>query len=57
METAIARRRKRITCDEEERLKYGYRVTIHFRFDNQKQEIAIVTAADNTPLLRMSYGL
>lgn len=52
METAIARRRERITCDEEERLKYGYRVTTHFRFDNQKQEIAIITAEEKTPLLR-----
>lgn len=56
METAIARRRERITCDEEERLKYGYRVTTHFRYDDLKKEDATVTATDGTLLLRLSYG-
>jgi ATP-dependent helicase YprA (DUF1998 family) len=56
METAIARRRERITCDEEERLKYGYNITTHFRYDNQKQESASVQAADGTPLLKLTYG-
>ncbi|MBE9053240.1 DEAD/DEAH box helicase [Nostocales cyanobacterium LEGE 11386] len=56
METAIARRRERITCDEEERLKYGYNITTHFRYDIQKQESAIIQAADGTPLLKLTYG-
>ncbi len=56
METAIARRRERITCDEEERLKYGYKITTHFRYDTQKQESANVQAADGTPLLKLTYG-
>lgn len=56
METAIARRRERITCDEEERLKYGYNITTHFRYASQKRESAIVEAADGTPLLRLTYG-
>jgi superfamily II DNA/RNA helicase len=56
METAIARRRERITCDEEERLKYGYNITTHFRYANQKQESAIVQAADSTPLFKLTYG-
>jgi hypothetical protein len=39
METMLTRRRERITCDEEERLKYGYNVTTHFRYsDGRKAE-------------------
>jgi ATP-dependent helicase YprA (DUF1998 family) len=56
MGTAITRRRERITCDEEERLKYGYNVTTHFRFAAQKQETATVAASDGTQLLRLTYG-
>lgn len=56
METAIARRRERITCDEEERLKYGYNITTHFRYASQKREFAIVQAADGTPLFKLTYG-
>lgn len=56
MDTAIARRRERITCDEEERLKYGYNITTHFRYAHQKQQSAIVQAADGTPLLKLTYG-
>jgi len=40
METAFTRRRERITCDEEERLKYGYNITTHFRYASQKRESA-----------------
>ncbi len=56
VETMITRRRERITCDEEERLKYGYNVTTHFRYAPQKQELATVIAADGTHLLRLIYG-
>ncbi|BAY42014.1 DEAD/DEAH box helicase domain-containing protein (plasmid) [Nostoc sp. NIES-2111] len=56
MDTAIARRRERITCDEEERLKYGYNITTHFRYANQKRESAIVQAACGTPLFKLTYG-
>ncbi|MDZ4874745.1 MAG: hypothetical protein CLLPBCKN_004141 [Chroococcidiopsis cubana SAG 39.79] len=56
VETMITRRRERITCDEEERLKYGYNVTTHFRYAPQKQEIATVIAADGTQLLQLIYG-
>jgi len=56
VETMITRRRERITCDEEERLKYGYNVTTHFRYAPQKQETATVIAADGTQLLRLIYG-
>jgi len=56
MGTMITRRRERITCDEEERLKYGYNVTTHFRYASQKQETATVSAQDGTQLLRLTYG-
>lgn len=56
METMLTRRRERITCDEEERLKYGYNVTTHFRFDAHKQERAEVTAEDGKKLLEITYG-
>jgi very-short-patch-repair endonuclease len=56
MGTMITTRRERITCDEEERLKYGYNVTTHFRYATQKQETATVLAPDGTELLRLAYG-
>lgn len=56
METASARRRERITCDEEERLKYGYNITTHFRYAPQKRQTATVQTADGTPLLKLTYG-
>ncbi|MEC4817777.1 MAG: helicase-related protein, partial [Scytonema sp. PMC 1069.18] len=65
METAFTRRRDgagapaggdRITCDEEERLKYGYNITTHFRYDRQKRISATVQTADGTALLRITYG-
>lgn len=56
LETAITRRRERITCDEEERLKYGYNITTHFRYASQKQENATVESADGIPLLKLTYG-
>ncbi|WP_417040379.1 DEAD/DEAH box helicase [Cylindrospermopsis raciborskii] len=56
METVFSHRRERITCDEEERLKYGYNTTTHFRYALQKQESATVLAADNTPLFKLTYG-
>jgi len=56
MGTMITRRRERITCDEEERLKYGYSLTTHFRYESGRQEVADVNAADGTTLLKLSYG-
>ncbi|MGK7949519.1 MAG: hypothetical protein AB4368_12145 [Xenococcaceae cyanobacterium] len=56
MDNAIARRTNRITCDQEERLKYGYKLITHFRYAQDKQQVAIVTANDGTELLRLSYG-
>jgi very-short-patch-repair endonuclease len=56
MDNAIARRTNRITCDEEERLKYGYKLITHFRYAKDKQQVATITANDGTELLRLTYG-
>jgi superfamily II DNA/RNA helicase len=56
MDTILTRRRERITCDEEERLKYGYNITTHFRYASGKKESATVLAADNTPIFKLNYG-
>ncbi len=56
MDNAIARKTHRITCDEEERLKYGYQLITHFRYAKDKQQIATIKANDGTELLRLTYG-
>lgn len=56
METAITQRRERITCDEEERLKYGYNITTHYRYSEQKRKTAIVQTSNGQPLLRLTYS-
>jgi ATP-dependent helicase YprA (DUF1998 family) len=56
METAITQRRDRITCDEEERLKYGYNITTHYRYSEQKRKTAIVHTSTGQPMLRLTYS-
>ena len=56
MDNAIARKTNRITCDEEERLKYGYDLITHFQYAPRKQRTAKVVAEDGTELHRLSYG-
>lgn len=66
MNTASTKRRQRITCDEEERLKYGYTMSTHFRYASNKREVAKVLfqrdSNENTNknltecLLEISYG-
>jgi len=56
METAITQQRDRITCDEEERLKYGYNITTHYRYSEQKRKTAIVKTSDGKPFLRLTYS-
>lgn len=56
MDTMLTRRRERITCDEEERLKYGYNVTTHFRYNETKRKSAEVISAAGTTLLELTYG-
>ncbi|TVQ45023.1 MAG: DEAD/DEAH box helicase [Gloeocapsa sp. DLM2.Bin57] len=56
MDTMLTRRRERITCDEEERLKYGYNITTHFRFNGGKQELATVITDDGSQIMELTYG-
>lgn len=56
LESLSTRRYKRITCDEEERLKHGYNITTHFRFAEGKQEPATVTDSQGKKLLQLTYG-
>ncbi|VEP13143.1 DEAD/DEAH box helicase (fragment) [Hyella patelloides LEGE 07179] len=56
MDNAIARKSLRITCDEEERLKYGYDLITHFQYAEDKQQKAKAIAEDETELLSLSYG-
>ncbi|MGK7949956.1 MAG: DEAD/DEAH box helicase [Xenococcaceae cyanobacterium] len=56
MDNAIARKTNRITCDEEERLKYGYDLVTHFQYVSDKQRTVKVLSNDGTELLRLSYG-
>ncbi len=56
MDNAIARKTLRITCDEEERLKYGYDLITHFQYARDKQRSGKVVSKDGTELLRLSYG-
>lgn len=54
-------RRERITCDEEERRRMGYKITTHFRFapspGGQKRVVeAIAYDGANNPLLKLVYA-
>lgn len=53
-ETMITRRRERITCDEEERLKYGYQITTHYHFDTPNPSEAYVTDCEGNHLLKLT---
>lgn len=54
MPTTTSKRNQRITCEEEERLKWGYDITTNYRFSH-KPEIAITKNADNN-ILSLRYG-
>jgi very-short-patch-repair endonuclease len=56
MDTMSTRRRERITCDEEDRLKTGYQINTYFRFAKERKEAAIVMGVDGTSLLKLTYG-
>ena len=60
MTDVVTQRRERITCDEEERVREGYRVTSHFRFAPTPGGVRRVEAdaadAEGRPLLHLVYG-
>lgn len=56
MDTVFTQRRERITCDEEERLKYGYNITTHFRYTKKEPDLAEAIANDGTELLKLTLG-
>jgi very-short-patch-repair endonuclease len=50
---------QRITCDEEERQRFGYRIVTAYRFstlDGQRDRRDAEVRIENTPVLRLSYG-
>jgi superfamily II DNA or RNA helicase len=61
MSNVRTRRRERITCDEEERLRFGFDISTQFRFapaaSGQTRTLEGVTHDNaNNPLFRMIYG-
>jgi hypothetical protein len=56
MDTMSCYRRERITCDEEERLKYGYDVKTYYHFAPGQRKNATVTDDQGQVLLKLSYG-
>lgn len=61
MPNVKTRRREKITCDEEERVRRGYRVTTHFHFapgtGGQMRRISAITYDQSgTPVLRLVYA-
>jgi superfamily II DNA/RNA helicase len=54
-------RRERITCDEEDRIRYGYNITTHFRFapapgGKHRTSETLVYHQENDPILRLVYA-
>ncbi len=54
-------RRERITCDEEERVRYRYQIATHYRFapapgGKQRVEKALVLDEGETPLVKLLYA-
>ena len=54
-------RAERIYCDEEERLRYGYHVTVHFRFapfpgGKSRKSAADVFGPDRQKIAHLTYG-
>jgi hypothetical protein len=61
MPTVGTQRRDRITCDEEERLRRGYEITIHFRYartadGRERRRQAEAQGAGDKTLLRLVYA-
>ena len=61
MPTVAARRRSRITCDEEERLRKGFEVGRYFKFaqgtdGRQQRQDGVCLSDEEEPLLRLTYA-
>jgi superfamily II DNA/RNA helicase len=61
MPTVIARPRQRITCDEEERIRHGYRIENHFRFargadGREQRRDAVALTLQDANLARLTYA-
>jgi superfamily II DNA/RNA helicase len=61
MPTAGTQRRERITCDEEDRLRFGYEITTHFRFapapGNQlRKRQASALESNGQTMLELTYA-
>jgi len=57
-----ARKGDRITCDDEERIRYGYHITTHYQFSPEVQlgkirkQSADVYSSDQSPLFILTYA-
>ncbi|MCX8039499.1 MAG: DEAD/DEAH box helicase [Planctomycetota bacterium] len=59
LENVATRRRDRITCDEEERLRFGYEISAGLRFadiDGRPNCRRALATSDGRPLLELEYG-
>ncbi|GAB4186588.1 MAG: DEAD/DEAH box helicase [Roseiflexaceae bacterium] len=59
MPTMMTRRIDRITCEEEERLREGFRTTTHYRFardGSRQRRIDAQTTGEEAPSIELSYG-
>ncbi len=56
MDTMFTKRRERITCDEEDRLRTGYQVSTHFRFSTGKRSVAKINNSEGETLIELVYG-
>jgi hypothetical protein len=59
MTTVTTQRIERITCEEEERIREGFRVTTHYRFSRDQygpRRVGALAVRDGAPQLELFYG-
>jgi hypothetical protein len=56
MNTMACTKRDKITCDEEERLKYGYNVKTYYYLSPQQRQEAQLVNYQNQLLLKLTFG-